>query len=100
MELGLRDRVCVVTGASRGIGAATALMLCAEEAWVLLIGRDEEQLEAAVESAREAGGPADGMVLDVTRAAAGEPVGRAWRGRFGAPVAALVPHPGTGWAAT
>ena len=35
MDLGLRDRACVVTGASRGIGAATKRMLEEEEARVL-----------------------------------------------------------------
>jgi 3-oxoacyl-[acyl-carrier protein] reductase len=100
MELGLRDRVCVVTGASRGIGAATALMLCAEGAWVLLIGRDEAQLEGAVESAREAGGRAEGMVLDVTAADAGEKIVLACGGRFGSPIAALVNNAGTSWTAT
>ena len=44
MELGLEDRACVVTGASRGIGLATARALCAEGAAVLLLARDGEAL--------------------------------------------------------
>jgi 3-oxoacyl-[acyl-carrier protein] reductase len=99
MELGLRDRVCVVTGASRGIGAATARMLCAEGAWVLMTGRDEAQLEAAVAVARGAGGRAEGMILDVTAAEAGQQVVVACQGRFGAPIAALVNNAGTSWTA-
>jgi 3-oxoacyl-[acyl-carrier protein] reductase len=47
MDLGLRDKVCVVTGASRGIGRETARRLCEEGAQVLLVGRDAEALEAA-----------------------------------------------------
>jgi 3-oxoacyl-[acyl-carrier protein] reductase len=47
MDLGLKDKVCVVTGASRGIGLETARRLCAEGARVLFVGRDEEALAAA-----------------------------------------------------
>jgi 3-oxoacyl-[acyl-carrier protein] reductase len=70
VELGLSGRACVVTGASRGIGRATALMLCAEGADVLLVARSEEQLvEAADEAAaagKTAGGRAESLVADVT----------------------------------
>ena len=44
MDLGLRDRACIVTGASRGIGRATAVGLAAEGAAVLLIGRHRDLL--------------------------------------------------------
>jgi 3-oxoacyl-[acyl-carrier protein] reductase len=39
MELGLRDRVCVVTGSTGGIGLATAQLLVAEDARVVTCGR-------------------------------------------------------------
>jgi 3-oxoacyl-[acyl-carrier protein] reductase len=39
MDLGLRDRACVVTGSTGGIGLATARMLAAEEARVVTCGR-------------------------------------------------------------
>jgi 3-oxoacyl-[acyl-carrier protein] reductase len=39
MDLGLRDRVCVVTGSTGGIGLATARMLAGEEAKVVTCGR-------------------------------------------------------------
>jgi len=72
MDLGLSDRACAVTGASRGIGRETARMLCAEGANVLLIARSKEQLaEAAEECARE-GGSAAPLALDVTGEDAGE----------------------------
>ena len=76
MDLGLKGRACAVTGASRGIGRETARLLCAEGADVLLIGRHEERLAAAVEEASaagaELGGRAEALILDVTDADAGE----------------------------
>jgi NAD(P)-dependent dehydrogenase (short-subunit alcohol dehydrogenase family) len=41
MELGLRDRVCVVTGSTGGIGLATARLLAAEGARVVTSGRGD-----------------------------------------------------------
>jgi len=49
MDLGLKDKVCVVTGASRGIGLATARRLCEEGARVLFVGRDGETLAQAAD---------------------------------------------------
>ena len=61
MDFGLAGSVCVVTGASRGIGLETARRLAAEGARVVLVGRGPEALEAA---AAEAGGEA--LIADVT----------------------------------
>ncbi len=47
MDLGLRDRVCVVTGSTGGIGLATARLLAAEGARVVVTGRDPARLESA-----------------------------------------------------
>jgi NAD(P)-dependent dehydrogenase (short-subunit alcohol dehydrogenase family) len=47
MDLGLRDRVCVVTGSTSGIGLETARLLAAEGARVVVCGRDSERAEAA-----------------------------------------------------
>ncbi len=46
MDLGLSDRVYVVTGASRGLGRACARQLAAEGARLVLSGRDEAELAA------------------------------------------------------
>src|SRR5690349_6030167 len=50
MDLGLADRVYVVTGGGRGLGRATADVLVGEGARVVLSGRSEETLKAAVET--------------------------------------------------
>ncbi|MFB7148652.1 SDR family NAD(P)-dependent oxidoreductase, partial [Streptomyces virginiae] len=41
MDLGLKDRVYIVTGATRGLGFASARELVADGAKVLVTGRDE-----------------------------------------------------------
>jgi 3-oxoacyl-[acyl-carrier protein] reductase/meso-butanediol dehydrogenase/(S,S)-butanediol dehydrogenase/diacetyl reductase len=69
MDLGLRDKVCVVTGASRGIGLATARRLAAEGGRVLLVGRDEEALADACAGIGDA---ADWIAADVTDPGADE----------------------------
>jgi NADP-dependent 3-hydroxy acid dehydrogenase YdfG len=66
MDLGLRDRACIVTGASRGIGRATALTLAGEGAAVLLVGRREGPLEKVAADCARAGGAAATAALDVT----------------------------------
>jgi 3-oxoacyl-[acyl-carrier protein] reductase len=48
MDLGLTDRVYVVTGGARGLGRATADLLVAEGARVVLSGRNQDSLDAAV----------------------------------------------------
>jgi NAD(P)-dependent dehydrogenase (short-subunit alcohol dehydrogenase family) len=48
VNLGLEDKVCVVTGATRGIGAATARMLKQEGAAVLTVARHGADLELDV----------------------------------------------------
>lgn len=49
------DKVIVVTGASSGIGLATAIRLGSEGARIVAVGRREKELEDAAEKIREAG---------------------------------------------
>jgi 3-oxoacyl-[acyl-carrier protein] reductase len=66
MELGMNGRTAVVTGASRGIGAAVADMLAAEGARVVAVSRsqgiDITARDAAERVAELAGGPVDILV--------------------------------------
>jgi NAD(P)-dependent dehydrogenase (short-subunit alcohol dehydrogenase family) len=61
----LSGQVALVTGASRGIGAATARALAAAGAHVVLTGRDTKALEAVEEAIFEAGGAATIAPLDL-----------------------------------
>lgn len=54
MDLGLANKVALVTAASQGLGFATALELVREGAQVVICGRNEEKLEAAVAELRAA----------------------------------------------
>jgi len=94
MDLGLEGRSCVVTGASRGIGLATARSLCGEGARVLLCARGAEELEEAVRECATAGGETDGLALDVTAPDAGERLVSTCAARFG-PVEIAVANAGT-----
>jgi NAD(P)-dependent dehydrogenase (short-subunit alcohol dehydrogenase family) len=85
VDLGLAGRVCVVTGASRGIGLETARQLCAEGASALLVARSRERLEAAAATCREAGGRAAALTCDVTEPDAGERMLAAAREALGEP---------------
>jgi len=47
VDLGLQDRVCLVTGSTAGIGLETARLLVAEGARVVVTGRDRQRAEQA-----------------------------------------------------
>ncbi|MGZ8337291.1 MAG: SDR family NAD(P)-dependent oxidoreductase [Allosphingosinicella sp.] len=62
----LETQLALVTGASRGIGAATAEALAREGAHVVLTGRDAAELEAVEDRIHAAGGSATIAPLDLT----------------------------------
>jgi 3-oxoacyl-[acyl-carrier protein] reductase len=76
MELGLRGRVAVITGGSRGIGKAIGRRLAAEGANLALLARGREQLDGAAEEIRRESGvsvlalTADVKSLESVKAAA------------------------------
>ena len=55
MDLGIKDRVALVTGASSGIGEAVALSLAREGVRLALAARRLEKLEGVARRARNAG---------------------------------------------
>jgi len=63
---GLADRVAVITGGSRGIGAATAAAFAANGAAVAVVGRDEAALTAIAAGISERGGRAIWVRADCT----------------------------------
>jgi NAD(P)-dependent dehydrogenase (short-subunit alcohol dehydrogenase family) len=66
-------RLALVTGASRGIGAATAEALAAAGAHVILVARSSDALEEIEERIHQAGGSATIAPLDLT---SGENIGK------------------------
>jgi len=63
----LKGKVAVITGGSRGIGAATAVALGANGVSVAVVGRDQAALEKTVEAVAARGARAIGVVADSTR---------------------------------
>ena len=94
MDLGLRDRACIVTGASGGIGRAVAVSLGREGASVLLVGRRADVLADVARECSAAGGRGEALELDVTSEDAGERALRSCLERFGR-IDALVNSAGT-----
>ncbi|MDX3768091.1 SDR family oxidoreductase [Streptomyces sp. NPDC005134] len=80
MDLELKDRVYIVTGATRGLGNATARELVADGAKVIITGRDEKRVEAA---AAELGPDAVGLAADNAEPAAAQRLVDAAHERFG-----------------
>jgi 3-oxoacyl-[acyl-carrier protein] reductase len=69
MDLGLRNKVALVTAASKGMGKASALGLAAEGARVAMCARTASELEAAAAEVRaKTGAEVFAMPADVTRA--------------------------------
>jgi len=88
MDLGLRDRVFVVTGGSRGLGLASAKALVAEGANVVICARDQQGIDEAI--AELGSSSAVGVPADLADGGAAERVVAAAVARFGRLDGALV----------
>jgi 3-oxoacyl-[acyl-carrier protein] reductase len=89
MDLGLRDRVCLVTGSTAGIGVETARLLAGEGAKVVVSGRSHERVEQACADS----GAALGIPADLTQPDAAEKLVAEASARLG-PVDCLVNNVG------
>jgi len=63
----LKNRLALITGASRGLGKAVALALGRDGAELALVGRDEVKLKETASEAEQLGAHASVFVVDVTR---------------------------------
>ena len=67
MDLGLKNRVALVTGGSQGIGKACAMRLAEEGATVVIAARGRELLDQVAADIRAAGGKVLAIVADVSQ---------------------------------
>lgn len=83
MTQNLSGKVVIITGASSGIGEATAKLLAAQGAKVVLGARREDRLNRTVDEIRQSGGEAISQGLDVASAADNQAIVRRAKDTFG-----------------
>ena len=93
MSMNLKNKVALVTGSSRGIGAAIARLFAQEGAKVVVHGRDSAALSTVRSDMERAGGTAIHVVADITKFAEVEEMRRYVEQEFG-PIEILVANAG------
>lgn len=91
----LQNKVAVVTGGSRGIGAAIARKLASMAATVVICGRNQSQLQQTAASISSQGGGCEPLVCDVAELRSVEQFAQTVLGKFGR-VDVLVNNAGIG----
>ncbi len=66
MDLGLKDKVIIVTGGARGIGYGISQVLASEGAIVAIVSRTKEYIDSAIDKITTKGGKAFGFVAELT----------------------------------
>jgi len=82
-EARLKDRIALITGASRGIGRATACLFAREGAHVLLLARKQKSLEPVDDEIKKDGGTASLIPLDLEDGKKIDALGPSLYERFG-----------------
>jgi 3-oxoacyl-[acyl-carrier protein] reductase len=83
MDLMLKDRVAVITGPAKGMGAAVSLAFAAEGTRLALIGRDTAAIEPVAATVKARGGEAIVVACDLTKAAECEHAAEATKRAYG-----------------
>jgi 3-oxoacyl-[acyl-carrier protein] reductase len=76
------NSVAIVTGANQGIGRATALRLARDFSAMVLVARNDQELQSAASEVKSAGAEALVYALDLRRVGAAEIVAKGTLGRF------------------
>jgi 3-oxoacyl-[acyl-carrier protein] reductase len=67
MDLGLRDKVAIITGGSRGLGRSMALQFAEEGCRLVICARQEAALQAAAREIQNKGAETLALALDITQ---------------------------------
>lgn len=68
MDLGLKDKVYLVTGGAKGIGEAIIRAIAAEGGIAVIVGRNADDNDAVVRDIRDRGGRADALAVELAQA--------------------------------
>ncbi|MCB1481700.1 MAG: SDR family oxidoreductase [Rhodobiaceae bacterium] len=79
----IKDKVVVITGASSGIGEASAKLLASKGAKVVLGARREDKLKSIVDDITKEGGEAAYLAMDVTKQADNDAIVKLAKDTFG-----------------
>jgi short-subunit dehydrogenase len=90
------NKIAVITGASSGIGAATARKLASQGLRVILVARRQERLERLAEEIRKTGGQAEILAADLSQESERQRVYSQVEAEYGH-VDVLINNAGLGW---